>query len=150
MLQACDQRPFELLSFQPIKCFAGNVVGISLSLVGCWLSSCCAFGSGWLAVCPGKAGANRKGRSPKQASVQAQGMITPSHPWGAVGSAVPGGWGGSWDPLCAACGPGASVILCQGSWAVGEGLGEFNLAPFPWCPLPFLPFFFLFLWPYLC
>lgn len=99
MLQACNQCPSELLSFQPMKCFPGNAVGISSSLIGCWLSSCCAFGAGRLAVCPGKADANRKGKSPKQASSANFGH---DHPKPALGA--------RW------------VRLCRGSWGARREL----------------------------
>lgn len=63
-----------------MKCFPENAVGISSSLAGFWLSSCCAFGSGWLAACLGNADENREGKSPKQAAVQTSGRIALSHP----------------------------------------------------------------------
>lgn len=63
-----------------MRCFPGNAVGISSSLAGCWLSSCCAFGSGWPAACLGKADGNREGKSRKQAAVQTSGRFALSHP----------------------------------------------------------------------
>lgn len=71
-------------------------------------------------------------------------------PWAALGARWvrlcrdAAGRGASWYLSCAACGLEASAVLCQDSWAEGEGLGEFNLAPFPCCPLGFLPLFFFF------